>query len=262
MTSAAELYKEGKLSEAITQLQQEIKANPAETSKRAFLVELLCFAGEFERADKQIDIVATQEPEALVGLGFWRQLIRAELSRQELYSDGRAPNFVNKPTEIINDLMQASICLREEKYAEALKITEAAEEKRTPVKGQCNGEDFDDFRDLDDLNSNVLEVLANNGNYYWIDFNDINSIEFFEPQRPIDLLWRKAALDVNDGPDGEVFIPTIYINSKGNELAQLGRLTEWTEETDRPLRGIGLRSFLVGDELKTILDIKDIVFNK
>ncbi len=262
MTSAIEYYQQGKLSEAITQLQNEIKQNPIDTAKRAFLVELLCFAGELERADKQLDIISTQEPEALVGIGFWRQLIRAEKSRQEFYSAGRAPNFVNKPTDLINNLVTSSILIREENMAEALQLTEKTEDDRAPLCGSCNGVEFDDFRDLDDLNSGVLEVLANNGKYYWIGFDQINSIEFYTPERPIELLWRKAALDVDNGPDGEVFIPTIYFCSQGNEGAQLGRISEWSQDTNQPLRGIGLRSFLVGDELKTILEIDQIVFNK
>ncbi|THB68069.1 MAG: SciE type virulence protein [Gammaproteobacteria bacterium] len=262
MTTATEYYQNGDLENAITAIQSEIKANPAATSKRAFLVELLCFAGELDRADKQLDIVSTQEPDAVVSIGFWRQLIRAELSRKEFYIAGRTPEVVNDPGETINELIRASVEIRAGDLENAAEILNSLEEKREPLKVICNGKDCDDFRDLDDLNSGILEVLANNGKYYWIELDKINSIEFYPPQRPIDLLWRKAILDVADGPDGEVFIPTIYFNEEADSESRLGRKTEWTQNASHPLRGIGLRAFLVGDELMTILDIQELKFNK
>lgn len=272
MTSASQLYQEGQLEEAISAIQNEIKKDPANTSKRAFLTELLCFAGELERADKQLDIITSQEPEAAAGLAFWRQMIRAEQDRQDFFTSGKAPHFIGEPTPMITSLIKASIAIRDGEYPEAIAQIEAAEESKIALEIKCNGEIAEDFRDLDDLTSGVLEVMANNGKYYWIDFSQINSIEFLPPSRPIDLLWRKASIDVKEGPDGEVFIPTIYSSNNGSDssnngnasdaLAKLGRKTEWTQDEDKPLRGIGMRAFLVGEEMKTIMDIDTLEIRK
>lgn len=256
MTSASQLYQDGKLEEAISAIQDDIKKNPVNTAKRGFLAELLCFAGELERADKQLDVITSQEPEAAAGLAFWRQVIRAEQARQDFYSSGRAPHFIGDPTPMIENLIKASIAIREQSWKEAIDLVNAAEESRTKIQVTCNGQTAEDFRDLDDLNSGILEVMANNGKFYWIDFAQINHIEFMPAERPIDLLWRKASIDVTQGPEGEVFIPTVYSTTNANPLAQLGRITEWTEDEDKPLRGIGLKAFLVGEELKTIMDIE------
>ncbi len=265
MTSASQLYQEGQLEEAISAIQDEIKKNPANTAKRAFLTELLCFAGELERADKQLDIITSQEPEAAAGLAFWRQMIRAEQDRQDFFNSGKAPHFIGEPTPMITSLIKASIAIRESEYQEANDLIAAAEESKIAIEVKCNDEIAEDFRDLDDLTSGVLEVMANNGKYYWIDFSQINSVEFLPPSRPIDLLWRKAAIDVKDGPEGEVFIPTIYSASNGSNsdaLAKLGRKTEWSQDEDKPLRGIGMRAFLVGEEMKTIMDIDTLEIRK
>ena len=260
MTSASQLYQDGQLEEAIKAIQDEIKKNPTNTAKRGFLAELLCFAGELERADKQLDVIVSQEPEAAAGLSFWRQVIRAEQARQDFYSSGRAPHFIGEPTPMIENLIKASIAIREESWQEAIDLVSAAEESKANIQVTCNGENAEDFRDLDDLNSGVLEVMANNGKYYWIDFSQINHVEFLPPERPIDLLWRKAAIDVREGPEGEVFIPTIYSpnpykEDDGDPLAKLGRKTEWSQDEDKPLRGIGMKAFLVGEEMKTIMEI-------
>ncbi len=255
MTSASQLYQDGQLEEAIKAIQDEIKKNPTNTAKRGFLAELLCFAGELERADKQLDVIVSQEPEAAAGLAFWRQVIRAEQARQDFYSSGRAPHFIGEPTPMIENLIKASIAIRENSWQEAIDLVNAAEESKATIQVTCNGENAEDFRDLDDLNSGILEVMANNGKYYWIDFSQINHVEFMPPERPIDLLWRKAAIDVREGPEGEVFIPTIYSYTDGDPLAKLGRKTEWSQDEDKPLRGIGMKAFLVGEEMKTIMEI-------
>ena len=43
--NANELFRSGKLTEAIRALGEEIRQNPLDTKKRTFLFELLCFAG-------------------------------------------------------------------------------------------------------------------------------------------------------------------------------------------------------------------------
>ena len=47
---------------------------------------------------------------------------------------------------------------------------------------------FADFRDLDDNTAEVLEVLTQNGKYYWIEMRRVQAIEFTVPERPLDLV--------------------------------------------------------------------------
>ena len=57
---AASLYKAGQLRPAIEALALELRHQPADTRRRTFLFELLCFAGEYERASKQLDVLLEQ----------------------------------------------------------------------------------------------------------------------------------------------------------------------------------------------------------
>ena len=77
--TAAQLFQAGRLDEAITALNGEIKKKPTDLDRRVFLAELLSFAGNLERADLQLDTIGTQEPQVAVTMALFRQLVRAEL---------------------------------------------------------------------------------------------------------------------------------------------------------------------------------------
>jgi len=90
----------------------------------------------------------------------------------------------------------------------------------------------------------------------------VESMEFRAPTRPRDLLWRRVHMVVQGGPDGEVFIPSLYAGTHQDEddRVRLGRATDWRGGQDSPVRGIGQRTFLVGNEDKTILSMREISF--
>jgi len=57
-----ELYQAGRLNDAIKALSAELRDNPTDTKRRTFLFEMLCFAGEYDRADKQLEVLAEAGP--------------------------------------------------------------------------------------------------------------------------------------------------------------------------------------------------------
>ena len=66
--TARELYQAGKLDEAVQALIAELRDNPGDTKRRTFLFELLCFAGNFDRAEKQLDILSQGSPAWVEGV--------------------------------------------------------------------------------------------------------------------------------------------------------------------------------------------------
>lgn len=108
--------------------------------------------------------------------------------------------------------IEASILLRDGKPAEAAEILARAEDARPHVRGKLDGQAFEDMRDLDDLTASFFEVVTSNGKYYLIPIERVASVEFRLPQRPRDLIWRPAQMSVVDGPEGEVFLPAIYVS--------------------------------------------------
>ena len=259
-----ECFEAGKLAEAIEASLAEVKQNPTDATRRAYLCDLLCYSGDLERADKQLDTMTLQDPEAVMGISLFRQLIRAEQARRDFYENGRVPEVLDDPTPMQQLELRAHIELREGNHSAAMDLLTEAEELRPPSKGTCDGVEFSEFRDLDDRASSSLEVYTPNGKYYWIPLERIDSIIFRPPQFPRDLMWRAARMVVQDGPEGEVYVPVLYCGSHASEENQikLGRATDWIGEEGQPICGVGQRTFLVGEEDKPILSIANLQFEK
>ena len=69
-------------------------------------------------------------------------------------------------------------------------------------------------------------------------------------------------MSVIDGPDGEVYLPAIYVAAEAapSDDISLGRATEWLGEEDGLMRGVGQRLFLVGEEAYGITDLSALQF--
>jgi type VI secretion system protein ImpE len=258
--NASEHYKAGRLQAAIDAAIEEVKKQPTNPVPRGLLAELLCFAGEWERADKQLDALSHQDPSVAVGVALFRQLIRAAQARDDFYASGRVPEFLDKPSPQMTQILEASIYLREGKNADAAKLLEQAEAQRPRPAGTCNGKPFDELRDTDDLTASVFEVLTSTGKFYWIPMERVEHIEFRAPARPRDLLWRPAQMIVHDGPDGEVYLPALYAGAakETDDVMRLGRATDWRDGP--PVRGVGQRTFLVGDAGMSIMEMQEVTF--
>jgi type VI secretion system protein ImpE len=264
MATAKELLEEGKLSDAIQAMNDEVKRNPTDIQRRGLLAEMLCASGRLERADAQLEVILQQDAKAALGVALLRQMIRAETARRDFYSAGRLPEFIDLPSPHIQKYIEASIRAREKRLDEAKQLLDQAEAERPRVKGSCDGRPFDDLRDLDDLTAAVFEVLTSTGKYYWIPVERVRSIEFRKPERLRDLIWRRAAMSVESGPDGEVFLPATYCSSgsEAEDRTLLGRVTEWRGGDAEPMRGVGQVSFLVGDESVPIMQMQNVTFEE
>jgi type VI secretion system protein ImpE len=261
--NAREHYEAGRLGDALTALRDEVKKAPGNPSPRSLFCELLAFAGDLERADTHLDALGQLEPQGMVAVSLFRQLLRAEQARQQFYTEGRLPDFLGEPTPVLKLYLEASILLRDGQHQEANRLLRQAEEQRPHPAGVCNGQPFADFRDLDDLTASFFEVYTSNGKYYWIPVEQVELVEFHKPARPRDLLWRRAHMIVRGGPDGEVFLPALYAGThlESDDTLRLGRATDWSGGDGTPVRGKGQRTFLVGEESLTILDLQEMNVN-
>src|SRR2546430_12317695 len=90
MTSR-ELFQSGKLNEAVQALGGEVRDNPTDVRRRTFLFELLCFAGKYDRAEKQLDVVGQGSKEAEMGALLYHSALHAERLRQRKFETGCFP---------------------------------------------------------------------------------------------------------------------------------------------------------------------------
>jgi type VI secretion system protein ImpE len=252
----------GALQAAIDVATADVRAKPREAGSRYLLAQLLCIKGEFERADQQLDTIAQQEMKLRPTVVTLRQAIRAEQARRQFYNEGRLPEFLRQPAEYVKLHLEAAVLLRKAEVKKAAALLEQAEELRPHRVGLCDGTDFDDLRDLDDVTACYLEVLTSTGKFYVVPLEDVTRIEFRGREQPMDLVWRRAQLSVREGPDGEVYIPAIYCPiGEPNERAMLGRITDWVGGDGEPVRGVGQRCFLVGEESIPIMQLSTVEFS-
>jgi type VI secretion system protein ImpE len=202
------------------------------------------------------------DPTAAVAVAEFRQLLRAEVARRQLFRDGRVPEFLGEPTASQRHALAALVAARSGDAAEAARLSTEAEVARPHAPGQRDGHHFDDLRDADDLLAGSFEVLTTTGKYFWIPIERVASVEFHPPRRPRDLLWRRASMSVNDGPDGDVYIPATYAPPEGttDPSLLLGRSTDWVGPDEGPVRGLGQRTFLIGDEASPIMQLASLSF--
>jgi len=264
MTSTPmELYEAGKLDEAVEASLALVKSKPADVGLRFRLAELSCIAGDLDRADRQLDTVTNQDPQAAIGAALLRQLVRAELGRRECFYEGRVPEFLGEPSQRLKSYLEALTLVRGGDSAAAADIIgPLTEQKNLNVPIEVNGDEVDDIRDLDDLLAPVLEVHTTTGKYFWVDWNQILHLEVHPPKRPFDLLWRQASLSIESGPDGEVYLPAIYLEpdrqSQADANLKLGRGTDWVETDQGIVRGRGQKVLLVGDHDMPIMELHTI----
>jgi len=261
--TAYELYQHENLDAAIDAATQRVKSAPSDVDGRLLLCDLLCFDDQLERAERQLEVLVEQDAGLAPGIAVYRQVIRAEHLRRDVFQSGRSPEFLSDTPERLKLHLAASDALRHGEGRKASELLREAEAVGSGVCGHCDGMRFDDFRDLDDVTAPFLEVLTVNGKYYWVGWERIERLEFRAPQYLRDLLWRPAQMVIRDGPEALVFVPVLYIgtNRSGDGGARVGRKTAWTDMGGGVMRGIGQRVLLVGDDDKAILSLAEISFS-
>lgn len=261
MTRAKALFEAGELGAAIEELVREVKSNAGDTARRTFLFELLCFAGDWERAEKQLDVIGHQSAQAEIGVQVYRNNIRAERDRRRLFSDGLQPHFLSEPPAYVDFLLAAVNRLREGNTAEARDLLDRTEAERPALSGQFNDRPFEDFRDYDDRVGPVLELIVRD-KYTWLPFEHIRRIDVAAPKQLRDLMWSSARVESNDGTIGQVFLPVLYTGSSEhpNDQVKLGRMTDWKQLGEDLYLAAGLRLFLIDGEEKTILEVRSMEF--
>jgi type VI secretion system protein ImpE len=230
--NAQELYRAGRLGEALKVLSAEVRDNPTEARRRTFLFELLCFAGEYARADKQLEVLAQAGPDSEIGVLLYRSALFAERQRQDLFNTGDYPNKVVLPER----------------------------------GGVINGKSFKSFADADPRIGARLELFAA-GTYLLLPFEHIASIHIMPPKRLRDLLWTPAAVRTTPsfkGTElGEVLLPALSPFSwrHSDEAVRLGRSTVWelSEGYDDQIP-FGQKMWLADDEEIPFLELRSLEF--
>lgn len=227
-----QLFQSGQLDEAVKALTAEVRDNPTDSRRRTFLFELLCFAGDFARAEKQLDVLAQGGPQSEMGALVYRGALAAERTRHEMFHNNEFPTTTGDGA--------------------AMHITVT-----------INGRSFHSLSDSDDRVGGHLELFVT-GSYVRIPFGMLSTIHIEAPKKLRDLLWLPATVRASEAFQGrelgEVLLPVLHPFSwqSADSAVRLGRATAWEEDEVGETHPRGQKVFLADDEEWPILELRDI----
>jgi type VI secretion system protein ImpE len=225
------LYREGKLREAIKALGVELRSNPLDARRRTFLFELLLFAGEYDRAEKQLDILAGANAEAAAGTLLYRSALHAERIRQGMFANHETPPV-----------------------------------KQEAVRaGSWNGRPFREIADADPRIGANLEVFLA-GSYTWIPIHYLRRLEIEPPANLRDLMWARGRVETSSDfrlqELGEVLLPVLCPLScrHAEETLQLGRESAWEPDEKCGEVPCGAKMMLIDGVEVPLLEMRSVVW--
>jgi type VI secretion system protein ImpE len=248
------------LSEELTRVQQEVRAKASDENLRTYLFQLLALQGDWRRALEQLQVCAQLSAKALPMAQMYREAIRCELLRADVFAGKRAPQILGEPPGWIGSLVQALERLGAGDVDAAATLRQAAFDDAPPSSGSINGaHPFEWIADADSRLGPVCECVVN-GQYYWVPFTRIRSLRIDPPADLRDLVWAAGQLTLVNGGSQVALFPARYPGSESanDDALKLSRRTEWKDAGSDTYLGLGQKMLATDAAEFSLLDIRSI----
>jgi len=233
-----------RLADLLAEGQSSVRSDPANAKRRVMLFQLMVLSGQWDRALTQLYVIKEMDREAEDFVRTYREVVRCELFRREVFGGGKTPLVLGEPQEWMAKLSEAARLLGQGKIHEAAELRGAAFEAAPALSGSLNGQPFEWIADADVRLGPVCEAILN-GKYYWIPFERLSRIDIEAPSDLRDLIWAPAKLTFQNGGEQVAFLPARYPGSEAAEddEIRLSRKTEWRDLGADTHVGLGQRMF-------------------
>lgn len=252
------------LDNKIKDVKLKIKDNPLVFDFRLELIQYDCLKGYWEHALKNLDICSKISNTDGQNNKLFRNNIICEIQRKAFFNNELDAYFVdvdiNHYSKHQYEIFHEYAFSQESKAIEKLEFwDEVIHEFKVTLN---NNEVLEGvLRDTDDRIKNILEIFVDD-KYAWISIHNIKSIEFYENQFLVDLIWRRAIITMQNGKQLPCFVPVRYFSKNldvDDDDLILAKKTQWTSDKNNLFCGIGQKTFELNDEIDFgILDIKKI----
>jgi type VI secretion system protein ImpE len=248
------------LAQQLQELQSQIKRDASSAKLRIHLFQLLCVMGRWQRALEQLQLCAQLDPMALPMAQMYREAIRCEMFRSEVFAGKRTPQVMGAPPSWIGLLIEA---LRHDGSGN----TSAAVDLRAQAMDAASATPFsvdtvscEWLADGDARLGPVCEVFAN-GQYYWLPLESCTGIFIDAPADMRDLVWSAAELLLPNEGRVPALIPTRYPETVQTTLTNADQLlqsraTHWIEQAPDMWFGVGQRVWMSDTGEHPILDTR------
>ncbi|MEO7548017.1 MAG: type VI secretion system accessory protein TagJ [Pseudoxanthomonas sp.] len=247
----------------LQELQSQIKRDASSAKLRVHLFQLLCVMGKWQRALQQLQLCAQLDIKAMPMAQMYREAIRCELYREDVFAGKRSPQTMGKPPGWVSSLVEA---LRHDAAGEASAAADLrgqAMEAAEPCPCTVDGAACEWLADGDSRLGPVCEVIAN-GQYYWLPYESCAEILVDPPADMRDLVWMPAQLVLPNEGRVPALIPTRYPGTAAStednaDALRLSRATAWLGADSGHWTGVGQRVLVSDAAEHPLLDIRAIV---
>src|SRR6185503_8605771 len=104
---AEQSLKDGDPVAALAQLQEQVRARPADPKLRVFLFQLLCVLGQWERALNQLNVASSLDPEAVAMAQTYGDAVRCEAVRDDVFEGKKSPMIFGQPDQWLALLIES-----------------------------------------------------------------------------------------------------------------------------------------------------------
>lgn len=260
LEAAERAVRDGDLDVALANLQEQVRKDPANVELRVFLFQLLCVVGQWERALTQLNVAADLDAKALAMAQMYREAIRCELLRGEVFAGKRSPVIFGEPDQWLALLIESLLATGSGRAAQAEELRQRAFDAAPPSSGSLDGEPFEWIADGDMRLGPVCEAIIN-GRYYWVPFARLSRVDLEAPADLRDVVWTPTHFQFANGGETVGVIPTRYAGSEAAEDPQirLSRKTIWNEVSQDVYSGLGQRIFTTDTGEHALMDVRRIL---
>jgi type VI secretion system protein ImpE len=244
---------------ALAQLQEQVRAKPADFKLRIFLFQLLCVLGQWERALNQLNVASNLDPSAIAMSQMYGDAIRCEAIRVGVFDGKTSPMIFGEPDQWLALLIESLLVAGRGESGRSHDLRARAFEEAPTTQGTVDGRPFEWIADADSRIGPVLEAVIN-GRYYWVPFSRLLKVEIEPPEDLRDVVWMPARLEFENGGASVALLPTRYAGSQASSdgLIVLARKTVWEEIGPDAHRGLGQRILATDTDEVPLMEVRTI----
>ena len=262
LQTAEQCLREGDPLLALQQLQEQVRANPADAKLRIFLFQLLAVLGHWERALTQLELASSLDASALAMTQMYREAIRCEVLRAQVFAGRKSPMIFGLPEPWLALLIESLLVAGRGQQVESEQLRAQAYEQADAVGGTIDGQRFTWIADADSRLGPALEAIIN-GKYYWVPFTNLSEIVIEAPEDLRDVVWMPVHFMFSNGGESVGLIPARYPGSEasGDPLLALSRKTIWNEAAPGAYHGLGQRVLATDAGEVPLMDVRKIIID-
>ena len=243
-------------------LQARIRKEPQRADLRIFLFQVYCLQGEWAKASAQLQVIEELDKEALPMVQTYREALRCELLRRDVFAGERTPLVLGDPQDWLAWLLEANRLLAQGHVQQAAEMRTKALDAAPAVSGNIDGQPFEWLADADSRMGPVLEAVLN-GKYYWIPLQRLAKIAVDAPADLRDIVWTPVVLTFTSGGENVALVPTRYPGTEAHADTKLrmARATDWADRGHDTWVGLGQRMLASDAGDHPLMDLRVVEFD-